>query len=749
MAALAGLVPEDDGLQSLREVVSLYRRWIDVQRNAVADLDERLRGAAAANIALCETAAARMEAGLLLLEKDAEVLSAFRIANQALLIQQLRTRRTARQASWEGELGVYSFTEPARDPSDLVPADGQGNWRPFQVAFQLMCIASVANGSDAERELVELIWFPTGGGKTEAYLGLAAFSMVLRRMRRPSDTGVDVLMRYTLRLLTAQQFQRAARLICALEWIRRTSEHELGSAAFSIGMWLGTGITPNVGSEAKLELRRLKGLRKGRPKDWLVVRACPWCSAEMGVVRRRNRKDWPEGAPRVLGYEEHGDEVVLRCPDESCAFADQLPLMLVDEWIYRQPPTMLIGTVDKFASLTWREPVRALFGISEDGTRFQSPPTLILQDELHLISGPLGSMVGLYESVVDELCTTEQDGSRIRPKVVCATATIRGFRRQVQALFARTESAVFPPSGLTASDSFFSRDAMDADGVPLPGKKYLGVHAPALGSVPTAQVRTFSALLQGPRPFDTEGRDPWWTLMVFYNSLRELGTGLSLLQTDIPEHLRSIANRCGLSFKDLRRLFEVQELTGRLKDEEIPLAIEYLERTTTDHKYPVDVCLASNIIEVGVDIDRLSLIAVVGQPKTVAQYIQVTGRIGRRWRERPGLVVTVYNPSKPRDRSHYEHFRSFHERLYAQVESTSVTPYSRPSLLRALHAVMVAYVRQRGPVSDVRSPYPIPGKLLESFRSVLVARGAVDRPPIVVPPTVLVQRLPEAWGEGR
>lgn len=725
MAALAGLEGQNDGLENLAEVVHEYRSWIEERRQEAEGLDPKLQATAAANIDRCLLAARRMEAGLERLREDPEVARAFRLANLAMLVQQLRSRRSARQASWDGERGVYRFIEAARDPSDLTREEGQGEWRPFQVAFQLMCLSSVADGTDDDRDRVELIWFPTGGGKTEAYLGLAAFSMLLRRIRNPEDRGVDVLMRYTLRLLTAQQFQRAARLICALEWVRRRPDAELGDTPFSIGMWLGSGTTPNVGSEAKRELRWLTGARRGRGRDWLVVRACPWCGAEMGVVRRRSRKDWPDAAPRVLGYEEFGDEVVIRCPDQSCEFADKLPLMLVDEWIYREPPTMLIGTVDKFASLTWREPVRALFGLGEDGSRVGSPPSLILQDELHLISGPLGSMVGLYESVVDELCTTESDGQRIRPKVVCATATIRGFQRQVRALFARDEASVFPPPGLSISDSFFSSEALTRDGKPIPGKKYLGVHAPALGSVPTAQVRTFSAVLQGTQPFDREERDPWWTLMVFYNSLRELGTGLSLLQTDIPEHLRSIANRSGLTYRDLRRVLEVQELTGRLRDEEIPLAIEYLERTTVDHRYPVDVCLASNIIEVGVDIDRLSLLAVVGQPKTVSQYIQVTGRVGRRWKERPGLVVTVYNPAKPRDRSHYEHFRSFHERLYAQVEPTSVTPFSRPALLRALHAVMVAYVRQRGPTSESSSPYPVPKELLTKFRSILRSRGEI------------------------
>jgi hypothetical protein len=217
-------------------------------------------------------------------------------------------------------------------------------------------------------------------------------------------------------------------------------------------------------------------------------------------------------------------------------------------------------------------------------------------------------------------------------------------------------------------------------------------------------------------------RDPWWTLLVFFNSLRELGTSLSLLQSDIPDYLRVIKSRYGLDDDQVRRLWNVKELTGRMKSDEIPEAIASLEATTSSQLHPVDVCLASNIIEVGVDIDRLSMMAVVGQPKTTAQYIQVTGRVGRRWWERPGLVVTIYGASKPRDRSHFEQFRSYHERLYAQVEPTSVTPFSPPALDRALHAAMVSYVRQMGDQGVASSPYPYPEKLVTDIQQILEQR---------------------------
>ena len=194
-----------------------------------------------------------------------------------------------------------------------------------------------------------------------------------------------------------------------------------------------------------------------------------------------------------------------------------------------------------------------------------------------------------------------------------------------------------------------------------------------------------------------------------------------MLQSDIPDYLNTIRDREGLKPTECRWLNEVHELTGRLRDHEVPRAIELLERSPSTHRYPVDVCLASNIIEVGIDIERLSLMTVVGQPKTTSQYIQVTGRVGRRWWERPALVVTIYSPNKPRDRSHYEQFKSYHERLYSQVEPTSVTPMSIPALDRALHAVMVGFVRQRTPTDS--SPYPVPSEQLAHLRAVLLERA--------------------------
>ena len=716
IAPLAVMVPADDGFAAVREVFDLYEQWIDDQeQTSLPKLEDRFANVATSHISQCRAALRRMRDGFDFVRSDSLAGRAFLLANKAILLQQLRSTGPIRQTFVEG--GRYNVPNPLQnlDPS----ADSErGSWRPFQIAFILSAIESIANGQHPDRETVELIWFPTGGGKTEAYLGLAAFALFYRRLKQPADDGVEVLMRYTLRLLTQQQFQRAASLVCAMESLRR-EETDLGHSQFSIGMWLGGGTTPNNRADARSVLRQLK--QDPRADNQFVLLRCPWCRAEMGPLPRARIRDRRAAFDlRVAGYLLDRNTVVFRCPDSTCEFSGGLPVFVIDEDIYQARPSIVIATVDKFAQLAWRSDCRYLFGIGPDGKRISSPPQTVIQDELHLISGPLGSMVGLFEAVIEDLCTDKRAEVPVRPKIISSTATIRRYEEQIRALYSRQQVALFPPRGIDASDSFFGSYARDAAGRLVPGRVYVGVHAPGLGSLQTAQVRTFSTLLQASEQFSDDEKDPWSTLVIFFNSLRELGTSLSLLQSDIPDYLRTIRNRFGLEWSRIRRIRNPLELTGRLRSDEIPEAIEKLSRIVGNDS--VDVCLASNIIEVGIDIDRLSHMVVVGQPKTTAQYIQVTGRVGRRWWERPALVTTIYSPTKPRDRSHFEHFRSYHQTLYASVEPTSVTPFAPPVLDRALHAVMCGYVRQNG--RQDLSPRPFPTELVRDAYELLARRVA-------------------------
>ena len=706
--------PESE--KQIGDLLDGYGRWILLRRADADRLPEQHRDAAVRHLDECETALRRMRAGWSLVKSDENVATAFQLANEAMVAQQARSSAPTRSTTLDAAgTVVVSGSVPT---GELPPT--RGLWRPFQIAFFLASLESVANRESVDREVIDLIFFPTGGGKTEAYLGLSAFSLLLRRLRDPSDNGTEIIMRYTLRLLTAQQFLRAATLVCALERLRG-SRNDLGEAKFSIGIWLGGATTPNNHTQAIEVWNSLVKDPAQAANKFLLLR-CPWCGAQTGPTEGQQKQSFRKGrrTPVIPGYVKQRDRVSFACPDRRCEFKAGLPLYVVDEDIYNERPSMVIGTVDKFAMLAWRPQARSIFGLDEQGTRVVSPPGLIIQDEFHLISGPLGSMVGLYEAVIEDLCTDRRGSTALHPKIVASTATIRRYVEQATAVYGRNRVALFPPQGLAADDAFFAVWARGTDGKLLPGRRYVGVHAPALGSMQTVQVRVAASLAQAPMRLEEDRRDAWWTNLWFFNSLRELGNTLSLLQSDIPDYLLGTQKRDGIA--KVRYPGFVMELTSRRRNDEIPRAIEELQQRYDGKGRAVDVCLASNIIEVGVDIDRLSLMTILGQPKTTAQYIQVSGRIGRLWEERPGLVVTLYGAAKPRDRSHYERFRSYHERLYAQVEPTSVTPFAKPVMRRALHAAVVAHVRLTGP--QALPPWPYPEKQVEAAAELLLSRAA-------------------------
>lgn len=708
ISVLAGIEPGTETL--LEDFLSEYQDWISRKEKEMHDLDSRLKPAACIHLENAGLCLKRMRQGREFIATDPVAGRAFQLANQAILMQQI-AKSEKRSFDFDSAKRRNIFIPPYQDIA-TGSSDHEVSWRAFQVAFILASLrSSVLNCED--REDVELIWFPTGGGKTEAYFGLAAFAMFYRRLSDQKDDGVHVLMRYTLRLLTTQQFQRACRLICAMEKIR-LDNGGMGGTPFSIGIWVGSANTPNSCQRALEALGRMR--RHRNAENPFLLRQCPWCGAEMGSKYLR-------GNIHILGYSSTGNCVVFKCPDKDCPFHSSLPIYAIDDEIYKNRPSLVIGTVDKFAMLAWVPESASLFGLNSNGEREKKPPGLIIQDELHLISGPLGTMVGLYETIIEELCSEKGPDTMLKPKIVCSTATIRRYQDQIRALFARERVFLFPPPGLDAGDSFFARYALDKAAKPLPGRRYLGLYAPGLPSMQTLEVRVFSALIMGAMRYDQmEERDPWWTLMVFFNSLRELGGALSLFQTDIPGMVKAIATRNGLP--TWRRLDDILELTSRMNNEEVPLALEELgKKYRGSRSRAIDVCLASSIIEVGIDVDRLSLMSIVGQPKTVSQYIQVSGRIGRQWQERPGLVLALFSTTKPRDRSFFEKFQSTHSQLYAQVEPTSVTPFSRPVIDRALHALFAVYLRLFGDAQAAENPQRVNPELISSLRKIIEARA--------------------------
>lgn len=714
-------VPGSHLLDLLMPLADGYKTWIydRLRGELLSNVPTELGTQALDHIDACETALTRMVEGIELVANDQAARAAFCFANRAMALQRERSMKALARRRGEPE-----------------PANVTARWRPFQLAFILVNLPAMVNRQHNHRDVADLLWFPTGGGKTEAYLGLTAFALAHRRVRPPvaghrSDVGVTVLMRYTLRLLTVQQFQRAAALICACEYLR-DEEGAWGHARFSIGLWVGTSATPNFYTDphgergAKQALERLENGHFPRRDGGSPVQLlyCPWCGA--GLTRREPGSSVRKPVHGAYVANDDAARIDIYCADEDCYFSpvssDGIPAHTVDEQLYRHIPSLVIATVDKFAQMPFNGRTQALFGRVE---RFCSrhgfitageehanshyasrsaaaatvvpcdlvePPDFVIQDELHLISGPLGTLVGLYETAIDLLSSVVEDGHRSGPKVVASTATIRRSEQQIGALF-RRRVAVFPPPAIESTDSWFGTEVSRDE---TPGRLYLGVSAPGK-SVKTALVRVYAALLSRGRAIrdaDPAVGDPYMTLVGYFNSLRELGGALRLVEDDVPGRIK-VLNRRDPATWPLRTLFERAELTSNKRAEEIPEVLDKLERKFTADRpqagqYPIDTILASNMISVGVDIDRLGLMVVNGQPKTTAEYIQATSRIGR---QPPGLVVTVYNWTRPRDISHYERFRSYHGSLYRFVEATSVTPFSSRARDKGLEGVVTALVR--------------------------------------------------------
>lgn len=714
-----------------------YEKWLEEQEERITSGE--LKGhEAAARVTLqrAREALARLYEGITVLEGNEQAAEAFRFANRAMWRQRIRSEYALRKRRGE-EAELHSLDSPENR-----------TWYPFQLGFLLLTIPGLVDPTREDRThntkaIADLLWFPTGGGKTEAYFGVAAFVMGLRRLQSTlgdldGSAGVAVIMRYTLRLLTIQQFQRASALICAMEVIRREAiaagDPKWGIEPFRIGLWLGARATPNSTSDSKAAIRNIHGdtyHNRGTGTPYQLT-SCPWCGQEIKPGRD-------------LKVDDELKRTLMFCSDPlgQCAFSKRqaptegIPAVVVDEEIYRLLPTLMIGTVDKFAQMPWKGEVQTLFGRVRqrcprhgylnpesdcsgrhpkrgdlprteplDVTTLR-PPDLIIQDELHLISGPLGTMVGLYETAVDELCEWELNGKTVRPKVIASTATIRRAKEQVHALFLR-DVHLFPPRGLDASDNFFAKQRPISE--QHPGRRYFGICAPGK-SRPSVLIRVYVALLTAAKAlFEEHGAaaDPWMTLLGYFNSLRELGGMRRLVEDDVSTRtLRVIRDpdllRPGL---DERVLKVIDELTSRKASADIPKILDHLEvpfdpdidekrKRAREKKeplppLPIDVILATNMVSVGVDVRRLGLMVVAGQPKTTAEYIQATSRVGR---AHPGLVCTVLNWARPRDLSHYERFEHYHSTFYQYVEALSVTPYASRALDRGLSALLVAMLR--------------------------------------------------------
>lgn len=839
-----------------------YKKWLDGLRGTrmpSAAVKERLLEAIA-------EAHGRIRRGIDLLRDDEDARLAFCFASRAMDLQ----------SQWSRGRGIV--------------------FRPFQMGFILMSLESILKADSDHRDTCDLLWVPTGGGKTESYLFLVAMVAAHRRLRAsrselaksPGD-GVSVISRYTLRLLTIQQFRRAVSLFAAMECLRVDGLGEggpvgwrpqgardgrdflWGTAQFSVGLWVGRDVTPNTWKASGPNGETPGAIDLLKNPSWIDGRAvkgepaqileCPACKsmlalpesgakdectihytvhADAGGAENAEIGDLSVDGLRVLGVQARRgatdrvatlsvrmrpeptverahlvrlfDEVArslkkqgvsvrlaaahearpgyfLRsfvntkgkkeeydfqvfCPNPECrlvrrwasgsptgstdaqvpdfesaatyvlgadaadgnrfgdivpAFAvsrhvsDRVPIpaLTTDSQVYGGLPTMVLGTVDKFARIPFEAKSAALFGEAnyhhciwgycrmrsdmeqvgrkeKNYRRLETPskprrPDLIIQDELHLVDGPLGSMFGMYEAVIDRLCSRNLS----RVKYIASTATTRRSGDHVLSLFGR-RLALFPPPGMDADDRFFVREItrhpLDDR---LPGRLHLGVCAPGRGPL-TPLVRIWSRMAQSAHEHHEHGRiDPYWTLVGYFNTIRELAGATALYMQDIPDYLRHI------SPDDPRPMDEYgkHELSGRTSSHDLPAVLDLLGRGhTAQHGGGLDSLFTTSMFGTGVDVARLGAMLVDGQPKTAAAYIQSTGRVGRK---SGAIVVTFYRASKPRDLNNYEFFVRQHSQMHRFVEPSSAFPFAARALDRTLGPAIVGLLRNARNLPDV------------------------------------------------
>lgn len=743
-------------VNGLNDFVDSYGRWIEIKRK-----DSKYSGKyldiANQELKKCDDDYRRMKKNIkyfLSGDNNKEKLDSFRLMNAAMFMQLWHSVK-AKDGKVIPLMNHDNFTcfnsefyEKADDKL-FPPYSQSAGWRAFQLAFILLNLDGIFKPEDdvmweKRNNEVDLVWFPTGGGKTEAYLGLIALTIINRRKEfKEKGGGTAAIMRYTLRLLTMQQFQRASLVVMALELIRRWGNYELGDEPIYIGLWVGDNSLPNKINDLIIEYENLKNGRSNK----IPFSTCPWCNSKLNPI--------PTGTIVTDTNDTYNfNRVPLYCDNVKCNFSEPnffeednlkgaIPVNLCDETIYQHPPALLFGTVDKFAQLAHKvngqnngrnADSRRIFGTGnwetgkpQDG---YLPPDLIIQDELHLLLGPLGSAVALFESAVNQLCT-RQDGTR--PKIISSTATTRNTQLQIAALFDRKVN-LFPKPGVECDDSFFAfykrRFKSIDDKTPeyLSKRKYIGVLPTGRTQIwmqmrLAAIIMTHRAIFElkelgenHPIDFDSfsefeKAMDYYHTTISYFNSLKEVGKTQSQVQTYILKELRRVFSRVVRPQKLMHSLYtygpiQESELTGRLSGEEVKNELKSVEakweakkrfaRSENNElvrgKVPPEFVVATNMISVGIDVSRFNTIIMNSMPRNTAEYIQASSRVAR---NDYGLVLKVHHPFRARDISHYEKFIEFHEKMYSYVEPISITPFTQKAVERYMGLYIATMLRHR------------------------------------------------------
>ena len=691
---------KDATISNLKILAIEYLKWINDEKNEAIKLKENDEKLALINIEKCKTIHKRMLKGIELLEINDNAFFAFQLANSAIYLQMFQNEKhfSDKKDGYEPfertdipQLNYQEYLTAEYPDHKRIPC-----WRPFQLAFILQCLPSFIDDNSEDRDLVDLLYFPTGGGKTEAYLAISAFLIFWRRLQYPDNYGgVNIIVRYTLRLLSAQQFERATKLILACEFIRKNNSN-LGKEPITIGFWVGGNTIPNTIADAKEKLSKVQDrLNKNQNSiNPFQLSNCQWCNAK--IVGKLNAE-----SNQTIGHRiNRQGQLTSYCLNSNCAYSEEnngLPIYLIDEDIYNNPPTMLFATVDKFAQLAWKGESTNLFNYKNN-----RKPELIIQDELHLLTGPLGSLVGLFENIIISLCSNEVQ----KPKIIASTATIKNVDEQVKALYNRNVH-VFPQNAINSDSTFFSKTLSESK------RRYIGI-------LPTGKTQTMTSLrLNAALLFarlellreceNKKDADQFWTILSFFKSLKHVGRFSNKITSElIPEikqlQVRYLLNNYPYTNNYMNLSYRNLELTSRIPNERIKKNLDKLDipfEGNLEKYQSYDIVLATNMISVGLDVGRLGIMLINGMPPNTAEYIQASSRVARK---NEGIVLGLFDPNNTRDLSYFEGFIPFHKTFYKQVEPISITPFAEKALDKLLFTSIVSYFRHKLGYSDNKMP---------------------------------------------
>jgi superfamily II DNA/RNA helicase len=682
---------KDTIVSNLKKLVDAYLKWIENEEKETSKLSKDDKILALSNIEKCKIIHKRMQKGIELLESNDNAFRAFQLANTAIYLQMFQNQwhfnkqKDGFEAFERTDNPQYAYQEYAT--KDYPDKSRIPSWRPFQLAFILQCLPSFVEESSADRDLVDLLYFPTGGGKTEAYLALSAFLIFWRRLQYPNSYGgINIIIRYTLRLLSAQQFERATKLILACEFIRK-NHSDLGNEKITIGFWVGGSTIPNTIKEAKDKLSHTQERLNSNKQSInpFQLSNCQWCNTK--IIGKTQESNNPSIGHRI----SRQNQLSSHCLNPNCAYSEQndgLPIVLVDEDIYSNPPTMLFATVDKFAQLAWKGEATSLFNHKDN-----RKPELIIQDELHLLSGPLGSLVGLFENIILSLCTTDTQ----KPKIIASTATVKNVKEQVKGLYNRAVQ-IFPQNATNADNTFFSKTLLESK------RRYVGI-------LPTGKTQTmtslrlnaallFARLELWKNSVDKTEADQFWTIISYFKSLKHVGRFSNKITAELLPEIKQLQVRYLMNIFPYNNNYNKipyrnLELTSRIPNERIKKNLDKLDIPFEGdlEKYKsYDIVLATNMISVGLDVGRLNIMLMNGMPPNTAEYIQASSRVARK---NEGIVFSLFDPNNTRDLSYFEDFVPFHKTFYKQVEPISVTPFAENALDKMLFTSMIAYFRHK------------------------------------------------------